>query len=178
MLDKATDFQVRRVIHGTLPDGKSGVVRDGIATARVETPAFTIVDLWRFNSIPPVVGGDDDGLAGGVELTPPPGAGVFRMCAIAPDEEWAGIDYSESLVAIGHDEEVPAAVEAESDGAHATDTVDIVVVLSGEVYCTTDTGDTLLRTGDVVVQNGNAHGWSNRSGKVCTVAFFMAGGTR
>jgi hypothetical protein len=50
MLDKAMDFQVRRVVHGTGPDGKSNVLEDSLAVHRVETPAFTIVDLWRINS--------------------------------------------------------------------------------------------------------------------------------
>jgi mannose-6-phosphate isomerase-like protein (cupin superfamily) len=111
-----------------------------------------------------------------VALTPPAGSAVFRMCAIAPDEEWAGRPMSDSLAAIGHDE--AAADDQDDRGVHATDTLDVVVVLSGEVYCTTDTHDTLLKAGDVVVQTGNTHAWSNRSGQVAMVAFVMAGATR
>ena len=88
MLDKATDFGVRRVVHGTGPDGKSTVLEDSLAVHLVETPAFTIVDPWRINSTPASLE-NEDGLPDGVELTPPPGSAVFRMCAIAPDE-WAG----------------------------------------------------------------------------------------
>jgi mannose-6-phosphate isomerase-like protein (cupin superfamily) len=176
MLEKASEFQVRRVVHGTGPDGKSTVLEDGVAIHRVETPAFTIVDLWRTNSSPASLA-NDDGLPPGVELTPPPGSAVFRMSAIAPDEEWAGRPMSESLAAIGHDDE-PEDEGATDSSVHATDTLDVVVVLSGEVYCTTDTHETLLKAGDVVVQTGNTHAWSNRSGKVCVVAFLMAGATR
>jgi mannose-6-phosphate isomerase-like protein (cupin superfamily) len=177
MLEKATDFQVRRVVHGTGPDGKSTVLEDGLAMHRVETPAFTIVDLWRTNSSPASLA-NDDGLPPGVDLTPPPGSAVFRMSAIAPDEEWAGRPMSDSLAAIGHDDSAGDAAAAEESGVHATDTLDVVVVLSGEVYCTTDTHETLLKAGDVVVQTGNTHAWSNRSGRVCVVAFLMAGATR
>ena len=70
MLDKATDFQVRRVVHGTGPDGKSTVLEDSLAVHRVETPAFTIVDLWRINSLPTSLE-NEDGLPDGVELTLP-----------------------------------------------------------------------------------------------------------
>lgn len=177
MLDKATDFQVRRVVHGTGPDGKSTVLEDSLAVHRVETPAFTIVDLWRINSTPASLE-NEDGLPDGVELTPPPGSAVFRMCAITPDEEWAGRPMSDSLAAIGHDDEAAADGDQEDSGVHATDTLDVVVVLSGEVYCTTDTHETLLKAGDVVIQTGNRHAWSNRSGKVCVVAFVMAGAAR
>ena len=174
-MDKATDFQVRRVVHGTDSNGRSTVLEDAVATSRMETPAFTIVDVWRFDGLPTDLTGADH-LPAAVELTPPPGSAVFRMCAIAPDEEWAGRSYSESLEAIGHEEGEHD--DETTDGAHATDTLDVVVVLSGEVYCTTDTQDTLLWAGDVVVQTGNTHGWSNRSGEVATVAFIMAGATR
>jgi uncharacterized cupin superfamily protein len=85
---------------------------------------------------------------------------------------------SDSLAAIGHDDEPAADGDQEDSSVHATDTLDVVVVLSGEVYCTTDTHETLLKAGDVVIQTGNRHAWSNRSGKVCVVAFVMAGATR
>jgi hypothetical protein len=173
MSEKKSDFQVRRVVHGTAPDGTSTVLEDDNAPLRLETPAFTIVDLWRFNGLPTEVSADD-GLPEEIELTPPPGSAVFRMTSIAPDEEWSGRSYDESLEVIGHTDD--AAEEALSDEHHKTNTVDVVVVISGEVYCVTDTHETLLKQGDVVVQTGNAHAWSNRSDEVCKVAFIMATG--
>ena len=177
MDEKKSDFQVRRVVHGTGADGRSTVVEDGHASRRLETPAFTIVDVWRFNGLPTRIS-PDDGLPEDIELTPPAGSAVFRMCSIAPDEEWSGRSYDESLEAIGHDEAGGGDGGDLPPGHHRTDTVDVVVVISGEVHCVTDTHDTLLRQGDVVVQTGNSHAWSNRSSEVCKVAFVMATGTR
>lgn len=178
MTEKKSDFRVRRVIHGTGADGQSTVLDDRDAPMRLETPAFTIVDLWRFNGLPTGIS-DDDGLPDEIELTPPPGSAVFRMCSIAPDEEWAGRPYEESLEAIGHSDSSDGDDGASGrSGHHATDTVDVVVVISGEVYCVTDTHETLLKQGDVVVQTGNSHAWSNRGKEVCKVAFVMATGTR
>ena len=37
-------------------------------------------------------------------------------------------------------------------------------------------GETLMRAGDVLVQRGTNHAWSNRSGKVCRVAFILIDG--
>ena len=171
MTEKAADFEVRRVVHGIGEDGRSTVLEDAPARSRLETPAFTIVDIWQLNGLP-VDMSPNDGLGESIQLTPPAGSAVFRMCSIAPDEEWADRSYSESLEAIGHPTE-----EAEPDEvAHATSTLDVVVVLSGEVYCVTDTHETLLKAGDVVVQTGNPHSWSNRSAEVCKVAFIMATG--
>lgn len=50
-------------------------------------------------------------------------------------------------------------------GMHATDTIDYIVVISGEVTLVTETGETLLRAGDVAVDRGIVHGWRNDSGK-------------
>lgn len=177
MSEKKSDFRVRRVVHGTREDGRSTVIEDRDAPLRLETPAFTIVDLWRLNGLPASIT-TDDGLPTEVELTPPPGAAVFRMCSIAPDEEWAGRPYEESLTAIGHEGSAAERGEEVKAGHHKTDTVDVVVVISGEVYCVTDTHETLLKQGDVVVQTGNSHAWSNRGTEVCKVAFVMATGNR
>jgi mannose-6-phosphate isomerase-like protein (cupin superfamily) len=174
--EKAADFTVRRVVHGTGADGRSTVLEDAPVVHRLETPAFTIVDVWQLHGLPVRISGDD-GLPDAIELTPASGSAVFRMCSIAPDEEWADRSYAESLEAIGHSEaDGDTATDESANDAHATPTLDVVVVMSGEVYCVTDTHETHLKAGDVVVQTGNAHSWSNRSSEVCKVAFIMATG--
>ena len=52
---------------------------------------------------------------------------------------------------------------------HATDTIDYIVVVSGEITLVTETGETLLRAGDVVVDRGVVHGWRNDSGAPCRI---------
>jgi hypothetical protein len=39
-----------------------------------------------------------------------------------------------------------------------------------------DDEDVVLKTGDVVVQCGTAHAWSNRSNAPCTIAFVLIDG--
>ena len=47
---------------------------------------------------------------------------------------------------------------------HTTDTVDIDVVISGEVDLELDDGSEVhLRPGDCVIQNGTRHAWRNRT---------------
>jgi quercetin dioxygenase-like cupin family protein len=59
---------------------------------------------------------------------------------------------------------------------HRTETIDFGVVLSGEVYLIMDHEEILLRQGDVFVQNGTNHAWSNRSDKPCRLALSIVAG--
>jgi quercetin dioxygenase-like cupin family protein len=52
---------------------------------------------------------------------------------------------------------------------HATDTLDFLVVVSGEVVFITETGETLLKAGDVLVDRGAIHAWRNDSDKPCRI---------
>jgi hypothetical protein len=58
-------------------------------------------------------------------------------------------------------------------GMHKTDTIDIGIVLTGEITVELDEGEQVLRPGDVMVQNGTMHAWRNRSGKPCTMALVI-----
>ncbi len=39
-----------------------------------------------------------------------------------------------------------------------------------------DVGETVVRAGDIVIQRGTNHGWSNRSDANCRVAFILIDG--
>ena len=53
---------------------------------------------------------------------------------------------------------------------HQTDTIDIVTVISGEVWAVVETGETLMKPGDTLVQRGTKHAWRNRSDSPCVIA--------
>jgi naringenin degradation protein FdeH len=59
---------------------------------------------------------------------------------------------------------------------HRTETIDYAIVLSGEITMVLDDVDVMLRAGDVVVQCGTNHAWSNRSNAPCVVAFVLIDG--
>jgi quercetin dioxygenase-like cupin family protein len=52
---------------------------------------------------------------------------------------------------------------------HATDTLDLLVVVSGEVTLVTETGERVLRAGDVLVDRGVAHAWRNHGEATCRI---------
>ena len=58
-------------------------------------------------------------------------------------------------------------------GFHKTSSVDYAIVLSGEIYAMMDEGEVLLRAGDVLVQRGTHHAWSNRTDAPARLAFVL-----
>ena len=70
-------------------------------------------------------------------------------------------------------------LEADNPGMHTTQTVDIGVVLTGELWLELDDGaEVHLRPGDIVVQNGTRHAWRNKGSQPCTVAYALVGAAR
>jgi uncharacterized cupin superfamily protein len=66
--------------------------------------------------------------------------------------------------------------EPEAPGMHRTPTIDYVVIIEGELWLELDDGqERLVRSGDVVIQNGTRHAWRNKSDKVAKAAVFMQG---
>ena len=56
---------------------------------------------------------------------------------------------------------------------HRTETLDYVLVLSGEIEMDMDQSTVKLKAGDILVQRGTNHSWVNRSDKPARVAFVL-----
>jgi quercetin dioxygenase-like cupin family protein len=59
---------------------------------------------------------------------------------------------------------------------HRTETIDYAIVLSGKITMVLDDVDVELGAGDIVVQCGTNHAWSNHSNAPCVVAFVLIDG--
>ena len=55
--------------------------------------------------------------------------------------------------------------------------LDYAIVLSGEIWAVLDDEEKLMRTGDVLIQRGTSHAWSNRGEESAVVAFVLIGGS-
>ncbi len=62
---------------------------------------------------------------------------------------------------------------ARHPGFHKTASIDYVIVLSGEIYALMDEGEVLLKAGDVLIQRGTSHAWSNRTDAPAYLAFVL-----
>ncbi|MDT3444940.1 MULTISPECIES: cupin domain-containing protein [unclassified Pseudofrankia] len=152
---------------------------DGPTPVRVATPGFTVCDIWRVETLPTDVL-NEDGTTGKVLLDPPQGGFVYRITTFPPDSEWDAVaEYRASLEAMSGAAAVDrAGSNGDVVGLHQTDTVDIVTIISGELYAVTETGETLLKPGDTLVQRGTVHTWSNRGDKPCMKVAVQVGGKR
>src|SRR6202011_726505 len=54
---------------------------------------------------------------------------------------------------------------------HRTESIDYAVVMAGEIAMDIDGATVHLRRGDVLVQRGTIHNWSNRGTAPCVIAF-------
>jgi mannose-6-phosphate isomerase-like protein (cupin superfamily) len=71
------------------------------------------------------------------------------------------------------------AMEPDDPGMHTSDTVDVGIVMSGELWLELDDGaERHLTAGDVVIQNGTRHRWQNRSSEPCLMTFVLVGAHR
>jgi mannose-6-phosphate isomerase-like protein (cupin superfamily) len=115
----------------------------------------------------------------GIKLAPPTNGTRIRVLDIPPEGDWLENMSPEQIKA--HFAEVGAG-DATSAGSrhalmHRTETVDYGIVLEGEIVLVMDVGETVVRAGDIVIQRGTNHGWANRSGQNCRIAFILIDGT-
>jgi mannose-6-phosphate isomerase-like protein (cupin superfamily) len=61
---------------------------------------------------------------------------------------------------------------------HKTNTVDYAIVIEGEIDMLMDETSVHLKQGDVLIQRGTNHAWSNRGSDVCRIAFVLIDGVK
>jgi hypothetical protein len=136
---------------------------------------FGVTDLWKTLAAPADNRGDEDPCQGPIVLAPPPCGTVFRIVEFPPDKEYVGKwKREEAFGSLG--ESGAHAVDQSSsrhEGMHRTASVDYAFVLEGEIWAVLDETETLMRQGDVLIQRGTNHAWSNRSNAPCLVGFVL-----
>jgi mannose-6-phosphate isomerase-like protein (cupin superfamily) len=142
---------VNRIVTGFDESGSPAIIAQGEPPTVIHAGRYTTTELW-VSGAGPLSAGVTDTSTGEWALEPPAGGACFRIVEIAPDQP-------------GDGEAGPGAeAHAEFQGAHATDTLDYVTILRGEVTLTVGGTEVLLRPGDSVVQQpGVPHDWQNRS---------------
>jgi hypothetical protein len=168
---------IRRVVTGHDAAGRSTfVIEDTSPHVFQRSPGSAIVtDLWETTATPADNRGSADAIARGFRLPPPPHGSVFRIIRYPPDRERLGALAAERDApddGSGRSQALDRGT-ARHPGFHKTASIDYAVVLAGEIYALMDQGEVLLRAGDVLVQRGTSHAWSNRSEAPCDIAFVL-----
>jgi mannose-6-phosphate isomerase-like protein (cupin superfamily) len=140
-------LQLRRVVTGHDAAGRAVVKIDElVSNVTSRRPGHTATVVWTTEGYPVDNDGDEDaGERDGV--IPLPNGTVFRV-----------IQYDPGV----------------APRMHRTDSIDYIVVMSGEIDMTLDDGVSVhLKAGDVCVQRGTIHDWVNNGTVPCVIAFVL-----
>jgi hypothetical protein len=169
---------VRRIVTGLSGEGRSTILMDGPSPHSMSlagVPNFGVIDIWKTTAAPAQHNGNADALSGKIVLAPPANGTVFRVVEFPPDAEYVG--RWEPDVAFGSmGESGSDAIHQNSsrhEAMHTTNSVDYAFVLQGEIWAVLDEAETCMKAGDVLVQRGTRHAWSNRSDSPCIVGFVL-----
>ena len=121
-------------------------------------PGFQVVNLWATSSAPAdLAAGDGIDKVSGV--APPHGGTVFRIIDIPPES--SDPEETRRRIQATFSANFPDAHRhvdtQEHPGRHKTDSIDYALVLEGEIYAVFETGETLMKAGDVLIQRGTRH---------------------
>lgn len=171
---------VRRVVTGNNAEGRTSIVEDGLAV-QVRTvaarPGYRVTNLWATHGSPAPIN-DPDRIGEVAGVLPPANGTVVRIIDYPPEPKDAG--ERERMQRASFASLFPDAVHQPEGGPHPgmhkTETVDYAIVISGEIIAVMDDGETLLKAGDVLIQRGTNHAWSNRSDAFCRIAFVLIDG--
>ncbi|MDP3766566.1 MAG: cupin domain-containing protein [Dehalococcoidia bacterium] len=139
-------LQVRRVVTGHDASGRAVVKIDEVSKNNISArPGATSCVVWATEGFPVNNTGDADEATRKVGTTLKNGT-VLRMIEFAP-----GV----------------------APRNHRTDSIDYIIVISGEIDMELEGSAVHLKAGDVLVQRGTIHNWINRGTTPCVVAAIL-----
>ena len=182
--EKGQPGYVRRVVTGHDEHGKAVVISDGAAPfvhTAAARPGYASTDIWRTADVPaPIVAQPEDPTPGPRRQLPGKRGTVVRINRLEPESEaLRNLSPEESrkvFAALGNESASTHGKTGRHPMMHRTETIDYAIVLQGEVTMLLDDSEVLLKTGDVLVQCGTNHAWSNRSKSPCVIAFVLIDG--
>ncbi len=166
---------VRRIVCVDDENGRSKAIRDG-PSPDVRTdparPGFSSTRIWVTDGTPARIKAVRETVHLPHTIEPPEGGSVCRIVTFPPDAAFRGgaKEVRAFFEAMGS----PGASTCPTRPPHPymqkTRTIDLCLVLEGEITLVLDAEEVHLKAGDSVVQRGTHHAWSNRSTRPCTVA--------
>ena len=164
-------MHVRRIVTGVDADGTSTFIHDGPAPRShdmVHTPTMASAVVWATDPSQPAAADGSDPTPELTSVLPSaPGSTVMLVVDFPPDTVMMSDEFDPAVAFAEQAEASPGLLEhfePDAPGFHATPTVDYLILLDGELYLELDNGrETLVKPGDVVIQNATRHAWRNRT---------------
>jgi mannose-6-phosphate isomerase-like protein (cupin superfamily) len=165
---------MKRVVTGQGADGLSRIFMEDRPESIVLEKAggLRLTELWATSETPAELSGAADKAKRPRRIEPDPRGSVFRVIEYPPDAvRLKNLDPEAHFASMGA--QAAAKEKRRHPGMHCTKTIDYAIVLSGEIYAVLDKGEVLLKAGDVLVQRGTSHAWSNRTDQPARIAFVL-----
>lgn len=143
-----------------------------------ETPGLRGSVLWATESTPTLGGDYYDPAPNLKTIHPPTGGSVFMILTVPPDSVYTSEDFNPEKSIAEQMRLMPGIIdrmEPDAPGFHRTDTLDYVIVLTGNVWLVVGGEEVQLHPGDTVIQAGARHAWQNRGESPATLALVLLG---
>jgi quercetin dioxygenase-like cupin family protein len=165
----------RRVVALDKEAGKSTLVGDTSSPdVRLDParPGFAVHRMWVVDSFPAKIVYETLQLPN--VLIPPVKGSVLNVFTFPPDSAWKGKVGEKEVRAYFAEMGAPDASTYSANAPHPymqkTRTLDICIVLEGELTLVLDTQEVTVKQGEFVVNRGVNHAWSNRSATPAVVS--------
>ncbi len=165
----------RRIVAGDNMPGRSTLLADTVAPdIRLDParPGFAAERLWVSNKTPANIVRESLHFPHTIE--PPSNGTLCRIYTIPPDENWSGkvgkVEVEAYFRAMGSPGASTFSLDAPHPFMQKTQSMDFCFVLEGQVTLVLDEEAVHLKSGDVVIQRGTNHAWSNASPNPCRIA--------
>ncbi len=172
----------KRVVTGHDAQGQAVVALSGPTPNNFPlkaVPGTVFYEVWNSNASPALIDNGDDPTNQPLQLSPMPLGSVIRVVDIPPDSvqnQVSAADAATVFAEIGQAHAGTAQADSKHKLMHRTETLDYGVVTEGEVWLVLDGEDVHLKRGDIVVQRGTNHAWSNRTEQMARMVFILLDG--
>jgi quercetin dioxygenase-like cupin family protein len=153
----------RRIVTGINEAGRSEIFLDDVMEPSIDLGGNYFIELWNSSPEPLEPSKKNYPDLEPVVLSPGKGEVKIRYFQIPPRNENYSPEEIENFFA--HAFEVIGASHERTDtkkhpGMHATQTLDYIIVMQGDVSLILDDDEVALKPFDVVVQRATSHAWS------------------
>ncbi len=162
----------RRIVTGHNAAGQSVILFDDHGKNVTHIPSWEglyVTELWVTSESPIDNSGSADRSLRPMKHDPDGNGTIFRLVEIPPESKTT-FNAQGIFEELGSSNKPSAKDASRHPTMHKTNSVDYLVVISGEMVMQMEDGETLLRQGDCIVQRGTNHAWINRSDKPCLIA--------
>ncbi|OWJ95165.1 cupin [Pseudomonas sp. A46] len=142
-------------------------------------PGTLFHEVWNSTGSPAPLDNGDDPTAKPLQLSPGPLGSLIRVVDIPPDSvqnQVSAEDAAAAFAEIGEAHAGTGTADSKHKLMHRTETLDYGIVTEGEIWLVLDGEEVHLRRGDIVVQRGTNHAWSNRTEAMARMVFILLDG--